>query len=199
MSQQGLLGVPGPVNSPHGPINGYHETANGPQGLFRHQRQINNPFADDRWPFIPMSADHNNADHVPYSNGTLTHLPADRAASTAGPLRRMGSNLSRQGSAGLIRFGSGDQHGHGATHQHGSMDHRYGFDHIGAGMIRQASSPAPEMPLHGMGMPWVHAGFQSQWAPAVTAADSQATASSFLMHGPHSLLERPGPGKLRTS
>ena len=117
-------------------------------------------------------------------NGSFDQLPFDnRPASTAGPLRRAGSNMSRQES-GLIRFGSGDQY---VMNQHGHI-----VNQMGQGMTRQVSSPGQigtQMPLHASGMPW-----QQQWAPALSASD--AAPDSLVIHGPHSLLEQPRPGML---
>ena len=217
VSQHGLLTNQGLVNSQQVLGNVYQEPGNGPQGLvsgsqglvngphglvnstaksnvgIRHQRQTDNPFVDERWPFTPMAAEPNNGGHTPYGNGYYEHLPFDnRATSAVGPLARMGSSLSHQGSAGLIRFGSGDQYAQGTLVPPGSL-----ADGFGAGMVRQASSPAPGMPffLHGMAMPWGNPSLGQQLAPAKTAADSAAAANSLVMHGPHSLLERPGPGE----
>ena len=210
VSQQGLLSNPGFVNGHSALLNGHQDCNDGPQGLvsgpqglvnstakgsvgFRHQRQTDNPFVDERWPFTPMAAELNNGGHAPYGNGQYEHLAFDNRAMTAvGPVARMGSNLSRQGSAGLIRFGSGDQYAYSTTHA-GSLGDRFG-----AGMVRQGCSPAPGMPffLHGMAMPWGHPGLgQQQPALSLTDAASAATANSLVMHGPHSLLERPGPGE----
>ena len=206
VSQQGLLTSPGFVkgqsehqdsdNGPQGLVNGPQGLVNGtakPHVGFRHQRQTDNPFVDEHWPFTPMAAEPNNGGHALYGNGQYEHLPFDKPATTAaGPLACMGSNLSQQGSAGLIRYGSGDQFTHNNTHT-GSLVGRFG-----AGMVRQGSSPAPGTPffLHGMSLPWGHPRLgQQQLDPSLTAAASAATANSLVMHGPHSLLERPGPGK----
>ena len=203
VSQQGLLTSPGFVTAHSALLNGHQDSDNGPQGLvngtanakvgFRHQRQTDNPFADERWPFTPMVAEPNYGGHAPYGNGQYEHLPFDsRARSAVGPLARMGSNLSQHGSAGLIRFGSGDQYAQNIAHA-GLLQDRFG-----AGMMRQASSPAPGMPffLQGMAAPWGHPGLgQQQPDRSLTAAASAATANSLVMHGPHSLLERPGPGE----
>ena len=207
VSQQGLLTHAGCINGQSALLNGHQDSHDGPQGLvngpqglvnstakrdvgFRHQRQTDNPFVDERWPFTPMAAEPNHGGHAPYGNGHYEHLPFDNHA--VGPLARMGSNLSHQGSAGLIRFGSGDQYAHSTTHA-GSL-----ADRFGAGVVRQGSSPAPGTPffLHGMAMPWGHPGLgQQQPIPPLTEAAPAATASSLVMHGPHSLLERPGPGE----
>ena len=207
VSQQGLLTNQGYANGQPTLVGGHQDFDNGPQGLvnstakgnvgFRHQRQTDNPFVDERWLFTPMAAEPNNGGHAPYGNGRYEHLPFDNhATSTVGPLARMGSNLSQQGSAGLIRIGSGDQYTHSTTHA-GSLANRFG-----AGMVRQGSSPAPGMPffLHGIAMPWGHPGLgQQQPVPSLTSAASAATENSLVMHGPHSLLERPGPGEHLTA
>lgn len=204
ISQQGLLTNQGYAHGQPALVNGHQGfDNNGPQGLvnktatgnvsFRHQRQTDNPFVDERWPFMPMAAEPNNGGHAPYGNGRYEHLLFDNGAtSTVGPLARMGSGLSQQESAGLIRLGSGDEYAHSTTHD-GSL-----ADHDGSGMVRQGSSHAPGMPffLHGMAMPWGNTGLgQQQLIPSLTAAASAATANTLVMHGPHSLLERPGPGE----
>ena len=58
-------------------------------------------------------------------------------------------------------------------------------------MLRQASSPGQ----FGLGMPWHTSEMEQQWAPMLTAAGAAASAGSLVMHGPHSLLERPGQGE----
>lgn len=214
MSQHGLLTNQGFAPGQPALIDGHEELAtaplglvNRPQGLvngmatghmgFRHQRQTDNPFEDERWPFTPMAAEPNNGGHAPYGNGRYDHLRSgDRATSAVWPQPRMGSHLSQQESAGLIRFGSGDQYPHGAL----SHPRQLG-DHFGAGMARQGSGPAPGTPffLHGMGMPWGHPGLRQQPVSSLTAAASAAIADSLVMHGPHSLLERPGPGEHATA
>lgn len=213
ISQHGLLtnqgfasGQPAPIDGPEEPDSVPLGLVNRPQGLvnsmangqlgFRHQRQTDNPFTDERWPFTPMAAEPNNGGHAPYGNAHYDHLWYDhRATSAVVPQPGMGSKLSRQGSAGLIRFGSGDQHAHGVSHP------RQLADHVGAGLVRQGSSPAPGTPffLHGMGMPWGHPGLGQQPVSSLTTATSAATANSLVMHGPHSLLERPGPGEHPTA
>lgn len=157
-----------------------------PNGAVRHQRWNENPFVDARWPFTPLAADQNDAPHAPYGDGRYQRLPYDnRGESSMGPLVRAGSNVTRQGS-GLIRFGSGDQYVNNFLSQRGQ------------GMSRQASSPGQfglGMPLQGSGMPWHASEMEQQWAPMLTAAGAAASAGSLVMHGPHSLLERPGQGE----
>ena len=214
VSQQGLLPNQGmmngyhdndyPGNGPQGLVNGHQGLVNNPQGLvnglqglvnspaknnlgFRHQRQTDNPLADERWPFTPMAAEPNHGGHAPYGNEAYQHLPfSTRATSAVGPLARMGSG-------GLIRFGSGDQRAHGTVGHSGLLPGQS----FGAGLMRQASSPASGMPLHGAAaaMPWGPAGFRQQPALERTASNSAASGHSVIMHGPHSLLERPGPGE----
>lgn len=191
VSQQGLLTNQGY----HEPGNGPQGLVNGPQGLFnglaknnlgfRHQRQTDNPFVDERWPFTPMAAEPNNGGHAPYGNENYQHVPfTSRATSAAvGPLARMGST-------GLIRFGSGDQYAHGIMSQPGSLP-----DHFGAPLMRQASSPVSGMPWHGPAVPWGSARLRQELAPGMTASESAALGNTLVMHGPHSLLERPGPGE----
>lgn len=222
MSQHALLTNQGFASGQPALSDGHHEEpdtgaplglVNRPQGLvnsmakghvgFRHQRQTDNPFVDERWPFTPMAAEPNNGGHAPYGNGPYGnghhgHLRfGHHATSAVGLQPHMGSNLSQQGSAGLIRFGSGDQY------PHGGISHPWQLaDRFGAGMVRQGSSPAPGTPfcLHGMGMPWGHPGLgQQPMSSSLTAASSAAAANSLVMHGPHSLLERPGPGEHPTA
>ena len=150
-----------------------------PNGAVRHQRWSDNPFVDARWPFTPLAAEKNGAHHTPYGDGHYQRLPYDnRGESSKGPLVRAGSNVTRQGS-GPIRFGSGDQYVNNYPNQRGQ------------GMVRQASSPGQ----FGLGMPWQASEMEQQWAPMLTAAGAAASAGSLVMHGPHSLLERPGQGE----
>ncbi|KAL0025951.1 hypothetical protein WJX77_006909 [Trebouxia sp. C0004] len=158
-----------------------------PNGAVRHQRWNENPFVDARWPFTPLAAEQNDAHHAPYGDGRYQRLPYDnRGESSMGPLVRAGSNVTRQGS-GLIRFGSGDQHVNNNLIQRRQ------------GMLRQASSPGQfaNSPI-GLGMPWHASEMEQLWAPSIgmlTAAGAAASAGSLVMHGPHSLLERPGQGE----
>lgn len=197
VSQQELLTNQGMVNGYHDPGNAPQGLVKGPQGLvnspaknnisFRHQRQTDNPFVDERWPFTPMAAELNHGGHAPYGNESYQNLPFNnRAASALGP-------LARTGSAGLIRFGSGDQRAHGTVSHPGLLPGQ-GF---GGGMTRHASSPVSGMPPHGAtaAMPWGSPGFRQQPALERTASHSATSGNSVVMHGPHSLLERPGPGK----
>lgn len=152
-------------------------------GTARHQRWSDNPFVDQRWPFTPLLAEQNeNAPHGHAPHSSYQRLPFDnRGESAVGSLARAGSNLPRMGS-GLVRYGSGDQY--------------VGSPH-GQGMLRQGSSPGQfgqGMPFHSSGLPWTASGMKQQWAPMLTAADAAASAGSLVMHGPHSLLERPGQG-----
>ena len=184
-ASQGLAnGSTGLVKAGSGLVNGSLGPVNVPakhNAAVRHQRWNDNPFVDQRWPFTPMEAE--QQDPTAAFPG-YERLPFDnRPGSPAANLRRAVSNLSRQGSA-LIRNGSGDQY---MTNQQWIVRNRNG-----AGMMRQASSPGQfglGMPLPGLEMPW-----EQQWAPALPAA--AAVADSLVIHGPHSLLERQGPGAL---
>ena len=195
LSQQGLLVNPGLVNGDQGLVNGYHRSphAAGQQPnnqanmAFRHQRQTDNPFVDERWPFIPMAAETKAVGHIPYATGQYEHLPySSHERPAIGQLARARSDVSRQGSAGLFNFGSGDQYFTAAQH----------LSHAQPGMVQQASSPrpAPGRASIGPATPWAPAVVASQWSSA--AANSAASGNSLVMHGTHSLLERPGPGHL---
>ena len=196
VSQQGLLANQGLVSGHEGLVNGPQGLVKG-HGAVRHQRQADNPFVDERWPFTPMAAEPNyhNGGYAPYSNPNYAQSQFQNpAASAVGPLNRWGSQQSQQGSTGLTRYGSGDQYAHGTTFHHGLMTNQ-----VGAGMMRQASSPSPGMPLKSYGMPLSLSGFGPNWMPATAAAGSSAAANSLVMHGPYSLLERPGPGELMSN
>ena len=180
---QGLIPAnPGLVSSTQGLVKANEK----PNVVARHQRWGDNPFADARWPFTPTAAEHFDGRNILYGQSNYQRLPFDnRAESAVGPLVRAGP--SRQGS-GLNRYGSGDHHADDMIAQRGSA-----VDRLGSRMLRQASSLGHTglgMPLHGSGMPW-----EQQWAPMLTAADAVAGVSGLVMHGPHSLLERPGPGE----